>query len=266
MHYRTCQGIKSEATHVTEDASSPFPKRRRKDSYDGLFQPIARPRLSQEARQQLLERIADGRLPPETRVYEADLARQLGVSRTPLHEAMVALERDRLVQSLGRRGWRITSLRESEAREIYPVLGVLEPLVVTLASPSILGAVDQLRELGIRASAGLGVVERLQVEKQWHTLLLGQSSNRTLNEMIRAVTVRVHRFELDCARRGWSAPSGEIVSATESLANGDYRLAARSLEMHWRERGESIVAFVRQHTRTSEDGDEPKPAPVPGAA
>jgi DNA-binding GntR family transcriptional regulator len=216
-----------------------------------------RPRLSQEVRRQLLELIADGSLPASAQVFEVELARQLGVSRTPLHEAMASLEREGLVESLGRRGWRIASLQEADAREIYPVLAGLEPLVVTLGNSSILGATDELRSMADGLlSPGASAMERFGIEGEWHALLLSQCPNRTVVEMARPLIVRASRFERSCLRRGWSMTKGEIPSVTESLAKGDFRLAARFLEMHWRDRGESVVSFVRSV----------EPEPLPGAA
>jgi DNA-binding GntR family transcriptional regulator len=238
------------------------------DGFPGLFQPIAKPRLSQEIRRQLLGLIADGRLPAATQVHEATLARQLGVSRTPLHEAMASLERDGLLESLGRRGWRIAGLREADARELYPVLASLEALAINLSNSLLLGAVDELRALSDqlaqpRATAG----ETLALENHWHSLLLAQCPNRTLVEMVRPLVVLAFRFELAASRANWPRPAGEIPSVGEGLLRGDYRAAARFIEIHWRDRGESMTAWVRE--RGGPPGSEretPEPEPMPGAA
>ncbi len=183
-----------------------------RERYGGLFEPIVKPRLSHEIRRQLQDRIADGRLPAATKVHEATLARELGVSRTPLHEAMASLERDRLVESLGRRGWRIAGLREADARELYPVLGSLEALSVNLSNAMLLGAVDELRGLFERISrAGQSPPDVvLALESDWHSLLLAQCPNRTLVEILRPLLVRAFRFELAAARENWPRKTGEI--------------------------------------------------------
>lgn len=215
------------------------------DGFPGLFQPIVKPRLSLEIRRQLLALIADGRLPAATQVHEAILARKLGVSRTPLHEAMASLERDGLLESLGRRGWRIAGLREADARELYPVLASLEALVVNVSNSLLLGAVDELRALSERlGSPQAAPGEILTVENDWHSLLLAQCPNRTLVELVRPLVVRAFRFELAAARENWPRTAGEIPSVDESLRRGDYRAAARFLEIHWRDRGESMAAWV----------------------
>jgi DNA-binding GntR family transcriptional regulator len=233
-------------------------------TFPGLFQPIAKPRLSLEIRRQLLTLIADGRLPAATRVHEATLARELGVSRTPLHEAMAALERDGLLESLGRRGWRIAGLREADARELYPVLACLESLVIHLSSSMLLGAVE-LSALSGRLDASVPPGARLTLENDWHSLLLAQCPNRTLVEMVRPLVIRAFRFELAAAREHWPGTPGEIRSVDESLQRADYRAAARFIEIHWRDRGESMAAWVRER-RDPPDSGHDTPEPMAGVA
>jgi DNA-binding GntR family transcriptional regulator len=238
-----------------------------RERYGGLFEPIVKPRLSHEIRRQLLDLIADGRLPAATPVHEATLARELGVSRTPLHEAMASLERDGLVESLGRRGWRIAGLREADARELYPVLGSLEALSVNLSNAMLLGAVDELRGLFERITrAGQSPPDVvLALESDWHSLLLAQCPNRTLVEILRPLVVRAFRFELAAARENWPRKTGEIASVDESLARGDYRAAARFIEIHWRDRGESVTAWVRERGGPSH-ADRASAESIDGAA
>lgn len=226
---------------------------------EGLFQPIPKTRLSHEARRQILERISDGRLPAASRVSELALSRQLGISRTPLHEAMVVLARDGLVENLGRRGWLITPLHEADARELYPVLGALEGLALATAEDAILAVLDDLRALlpGIEERS-LPVMERLRAEAEWHGVLLGSCPNKTLVDVSEGLIVRATRFETACARQGWRRIGGELASVVECLTRGATRQAARSLEMHWRDRGEAVARWIRQR-RASSDQEAPTP-------
>lgn len=232
----------------------------------GLFEPIVKPKLSWEIRRQLMNRIADGRLPASTQVHEAALARQLGVSRTPLHEAMASLEHDGLLESLGRRGWRIAGLREADARELYPVLASLEALVVTVSNSLLLGALDELRAFSQRiGKPGTSQKQNLALENDWHSLLLAQCPNRTLVEMVRPLVVRAFRFSLAATRENWSVTAGEIPTVDESLWRGDYRAAARFVEIHWRDRGESITNWIRERSG-SPDSEPANGNSVSGAA
>lgn len=212
---------------------------------DELFQPVRRMSLSQEARQQILERIADGRLAPQTRISELDLSRRLGVSRTPLHEAMVSLARDGLVVNLGRRGWLVSPISDAEAREIYPILGTLSALAVTLQESSIYGSLDGLRSLAERVeSPSISNAEKIALEGEWYAAALSACQNRTLLDVFSVLRVRATRLELACSRQGWRRPAGELSGVVQCLERGERRQASRSLEMHWRDRGESIVTWL----------------------
>lgn len=212
---------------------------------DDLFQPVRRMSLSQEARQQILERIADGRLAPQTRISELDLSRRLGVSRTPLHEAMVSLARDGLVVNLGRRGWLVSPISDTEAREIYPILGTLSALAITLQESAIFGSLDGLRALAERIeSPSLPGSEKIAMESQWYGAALSGCRNRTLLDVLAVLQVRATRLELACTRQGWRRPAGELSGVVQCLERGELRQASRSLEMHWRDRGESILTWL----------------------
>lgn len=60
------------------------------------------------------------------RLNQADLADQLGVSRIPVREALIGLERDGLIEILPRRGARVVSLSESDVRDHYELYGLID--------------------------------------------------------------------------------------------------------------------------------------------
>src|SRR5713101_6738628 len=83
-------------------------------------------RLRQDVLQALLKRIIEGTLKPATKIIESRLAAELDVSRTPLREALLHLEREGLVRSDLRRGFTVERLSAREVRETYPLLAALE--------------------------------------------------------------------------------------------------------------------------------------------
>jgi DNA-binding GntR family transcriptional regulator len=78
----------------------------------------------------LTERIIRGDLKPGERIREAHLAKDLGVSRAPIREALLTLQRNRLVELLPRQGARVAPLSEQYVRWLYELLLVLYSLVV----------------------------------------------------------------------------------------------------------------------------------------
>ena len=91
---------------------------------------------SDEAYRRLIEEIRRGELLPGARLRETDLAVRLGISRTPVREAIRQLEADGLVVHLPRQGASIRSLDYAEIAELYEMRAVLEGTAARLAARS----------------------------------------------------------------------------------------------------------------------------------
>ncbi|MEU5552057.1 GntR family transcriptional regulator [Micromonospora sp. NPDC047793] len=91
--------------------------------------------LSESTYDVLRAAILDGTLPPGTRIVEESLARQLGVSRAPLREAIWLLKRDGLLVEESARTTRVVQLTEDDVHELHMVRTVLETLAYQQASP-----------------------------------------------------------------------------------------------------------------------------------
>lgn len=90
----------------------------------------ARRKLSEEAYERLKRRIITGDLPAGEVLAERELAAELGMSRTPLREALMNLVRDRLVVLLTNRGFVVTSPSPREINEIFELRLCLERHVI----------------------------------------------------------------------------------------------------------------------------------------
>ncbi|NNJ69536.1 MAG: GntR family transcriptional regulator [Boseongicola sp.] len=80
-----------------------------------------------EAYRQLKDDIRTNRLAPGHLEPEPELAARLGMSRTPVHEALIRLEAEGLIQLIPRRGARVLPISPDDMREIYEILNALEP-------------------------------------------------------------------------------------------------------------------------------------------
>jgi DNA-binding GntR family transcriptional regulator len=83
------------------------------------------------------EMILSGKLPAGTRLRQADLADQLGISRTPLREALMKLEQEGLITVLPRGGFQVVELKLEEAIELYEIREMLDGLAARLAAERI---------------------------------------------------------------------------------------------------------------------------------
>jgi DNA-binding GntR family transcriptional regulator len=151
------------------------------------------------AEDRLREAIVTGRLQPNERLVESDLARSLGVSRTLIRGALARLEHEGLVEHERHRGARVRLVSESEAVEILETRSVLEGLAAQLAAEratavdvedlkGILAEMQRLRE----ADDLLAVSD---LNAQLHRRLLEISGHETAARLIDTLNSQMVRFQ-----------------------------------------------------------------------
>jgi len=98
-----------------------------------LAQTLDRPNISEALVVTLREMILDGRLPAGERLNEVHLAARLGVSRTPLREALGRLAAEDALTNSPRIGYSVRPLTVEEFRQIYPIRAILDPEALRLS-------------------------------------------------------------------------------------------------------------------------------------
>ncbi|MCA2012795.1 GntR family transcriptional regulator [Cereibacter sphaeroides] len=143
-----------------------------------------RPELSQgqDAYRRLVLEIRAGGLVPGDRLLEADLAKRLGISRTPVREAIRQLEADGLVVHVPRVGAAVRSLDPGEVTELYEMRGVLEGTAARLAARAASDVeIEELGAINAEMAAARGDPARLyELNRQFHAALLDAARNRYL--------------------------------------------------------------------------------------
>jgi DNA-binding GntR family transcriptional regulator len=141
----------------------------------------------------LRRRIVQGDLPPGTLLAEASVARQLGVSRVPVREALFTLEREGLVEFSPTGRAYVRNLGPADFEELYLLRLALEPLAAKLASPH-LQADPTALEQNIRATEQAGTLHELtQLDLDFHQIILEAAGQRRLGRLWRSL-----RSELEC--------------------------------------------------------------------
>ena len=149
----------------------------------------------------LRERVISAHYPPAVTVSEPELASDLGMSRTPLREALVRLEHDGLIELIPRRGMRVKELSGRDIREISELLACLEceaaeRLASRRLSAEELGRLDAAiaaMDEGLEAD---DMVKWSQADYQFHRLLIELHTNRHLVEVALGYLEKAHRFRL----------------------------------------------------------------------
>src|ERR1700741_2059629 len=104
---------------------------------DNKSRPLERRGFRGEIREQLIEDILNGTLPPGARIVETRIAQQFGVSQGPVREALRDLELFGFVVSSPFRGTQVRKISTEELLEIYPIRGELEGVAARSAAHSI---------------------------------------------------------------------------------------------------------------------------------
>lgn len=147
--------------------------------------------LADQVKERLLEGILNGHYPPDSRIVETQVARELGTSQAPVREALRGLEALGVVEITPFRGARVRRPTRREILEAYGVRSALETLAARLAVPRMTDA--DLGELAgslasMRAAArlddGHGVAE---ADAQFHARIVQLADNGTLEKVWRSL-------------------------------------------------------------------------------
>jgi len=203
---------------------------------------LQRTSLSSLVQREVERRILEGALAPGAKLKEADLARELHVSRGPVREALRALEQSGLVRTEKNRGVFVRQVSLDEANEIYEVRAALEGMAGRLAAKRIrpeqlerMRALVKKMQAVSRRVGQAGTAAYFPLNVQFHALLLEAAGNRVLDANYRRLV-----NELDLYRRETLVRSAENVSISardheaivEAVSRGDEKLAERLLFEH----------------------------------
>ena len=146
----------------------------------------AQPRLVEQVYEAILSEITDGRLPPNTRLIQDELAAAYGVSRQPVQQALLLLRNHGLVRDAPRRGLVVSPLDVEFVRNLYEVRAVLEGLAARMAaehgSERAKMEGQALIEGGRAAVASGSVTRQITADMAFHSFLYEISGNPLIGE------------------------------------------------------------------------------------
>lgn len=159
--------------------------------------PARRRGLAEEVADRIRDAIFDGVYPPGGQLREVELAAALGVSRGPVREALLRLEREGLVRSAWHRGATVTALSEQDVVELDTLRAALEQLAVRLvidhAPDSALVAIDDVVQ---RMDRAVDEHEMVRCDLDFHDAVYAASGHRRLREAWQAIRSQVYLFLL----------------------------------------------------------------------
>lgn len=175
------------------------------------------------------------------------MAGQLGVSRTPIREALLRLAREGVLDADMGRGFRVPPLDPTEMRETGAILSQLEGLALELSGEIPTDRLAQLSEIDRELTGTRANPDRcIDLDEQWHRTLLQGCPNQRLLSMISTLWQVPRRY-----MRAFLRDAGRVSLSTqhhariiEALRRNDRDTAAQRFSHHWQRGIEELGAWI----------------------
>jgi DNA-binding GntR family transcriptional regulator len=196
-------------------------------------------RLADDVYDRLMAAILDGRIQPGDRLIQDKLAGDLRVSRTPVREALLRLEKEGAVELAPVRGYLVTRPSRGELAQLYEAREAVEGHAARLASvagPEVLQRVTEALTAGGRPT---NVVEAFHANRLVHRRIVEATGNRVLTDLFDAVWNRTSALRLFAEVSQRIQPEIDDVASShhellQALRSADPDVAAKAMTEHIR--------------------------------
>ncbi|GEO16181.1 GntR family transcriptional regulator [Microvirga aerophila] len=187
-------------------------------------EPEKKPSLVEDAYRALKDAIRNNVFPPGYQGSEQEMALRLGMSRTPVHEAIIRLQEDGLVRVLSKRGVTVCPLAPEDIREIYEVIIAIEAmaaeLLAALPDEERHLVADELKEATSDMEQALRDDDLLAwaaADDLFHRTLVERCGNSRIRRIAQTVTDQAHRARMLTLKLR-SKPTGSIAAHRDIIA------------------------------------------------
>ena len=200
----------------------------------------------------LRDAILTGKLVPGERLMENQLADKLGVSRTPVREALRMLELENLVELVPRKGAQVLDMSEKDITNILEVRSALEGLATSVACKKMSKEdLQQLKNMEVdfeKAVADNDVERFVDIDEDFHDLIFAATENDKLISIFRNLRIQLYRYRMAQAKNNDTSMSTIVAhhrSIIRAIENHDSEEGASIAQGHIKYQTESILRFVR---------------------
>ena len=193
----------------------------------------------------LRDRIVSCCYAPGELLNETALGETLGVSRTPIREALGRLERESLVEILPKIGVRVTDISVADINEIYATRELIEPYIIEMSASAIdRRALMRVREALVAQVPSGDEQAQYDMDSDLHALLLAANRNRYLAAAIDNVYAQNQRVRVMTGRRSegrLAATREEHLAIVDAILLEQYAAAAEAMRRHLRLSKEAAI-------------------------
>lgn len=199
----------------------------------------------------LRQAILTGELKPGERLMEIHLANKLGVSRTPIREAIRQLELEGLVIMVPRKGAQVASITEKSMSDVLEVRLALEKLAVELASKRINAEqkeeLKEAMELFEKKVSEGDVSEIAKADVTFHDKIFEATGNMRLGQIVNNLAEQMYRYRFEYIKEegGHNRLIEEHRWIYDSIVSGNVNDATGAISLHIKNQEESILRQIR---------------------
>jgi DNA-binding GntR family transcriptional regulator len=207
--------------------------------------------LRDSVREKIIELVLAGKLKPGERIKELSISHIIKVSRTPLREALISLERAGLVRSEPNIGFTIKEVSVNEVEELYPLLILLESHALLLAFPLVQTQIKDLERINETLYLKRkSPKEASLADREFHGRLTELCRNETLLRMISELRLRI-----SCYQHCYMVKSEQLERSFEqhqdiitALKGKDVDGAKKALSANWEYGKIFLIAKLTQRS------------------
>ena len=201
----------------------------------------------------LRQAILKGELKPGERLLEIALAERLGVSRTPVREAMRKLEQEGLVVMIPRRGAQVASITEKDLNDVLEVRIALEK-ACKLITEEELGRLWVAAKEFEKTKAEGNLVRLAETDVAFHEIIYQASDNKRLNQVLNNLREQMYRYRVEYLKE--EQTRNLLVSEHEELVKaireGDVQKAQDISFHHLENQRKAIIRTIRAENEAKE--------------
>ena len=200
----------------------------------------------------LREAILKGELKPGERLMELQLAAKLGVSRTPIREAIRMLEQEGLAVTIPRRGAEVAKMTEKDMNDVLQVREALDELAVSIACELI--TEEELEKLedateAFEKALGTGDIKQIaEADIEFHDIIYQASRNPKLVNILNNLREQIYRYRIQYLKdeKNYANLLEEHREILEGLTKKDKELVERSMSKHVVNQAVAVKAMIAE--------------------
>lgn len=200
----------------------------------------------------LREAILKGELKPGERMMELQLASKLGVSRTPIREAIRMLEQEGLAVTIPRRGAEVAKMTEKDMQDVLQIRDALDELAASLACKAI--TAEELEELKrtmreFEDYTKTGDVKRIaEADVRFHDIIYKATRNPKLENMLNNLREQMYRYRVEYLKNEKSYPTlvREHSQMVEGLCKRDEKMVIDAMHTHVENQANAVKEMIRE--------------------